>query len=147
MLLAHRRLQRRSCRQVAGVVIVVRAGSQVWFQGRRYTFSQFYRQMIDDRYAGLFLEQLYNLADVEQEGQRLWAVQAREIARWLRQAGLHDDQTDLLATWWLIVCTGGALSPVAISLNCPFSENWKHTGLSFHPTTHASCRSDTMGTT
>ncbi|MBC8263024.1 MAG: hypothetical protein H8E47_02745 [Anaerolineales bacterium] len=87
--------------------------SQVWFQGQRYTFRQFYRQMIDDRYAGPFLEQLYNLADVGQKGRRLWAARAREIARWLRQTGLRDDQTDYagyLAAyclyWWSAFARG-----------------------------------------
>ncbi len=87
--------------------------SRVWFQGQRCTFRQFYRQMIDARYAGPFLEQLYNLADLDQEGQRLWAVKAREITRWLRQNGVDDKQTDyagyLVAYclyWWCAFARG-----------------------------------------
>ena len=87
--------------------------SQVMFQGQRLTFKQFYQRMIDHPYAHPFLEQLYQLTDVMQQGQRLWAATARKIVRWLRDAGFVNTQTDyagyLVAYclyWWSAFARG-----------------------------------------
>ena len=74
-------------------IIGLLSRSKVIFQDQQLTFKQFYERMIDRRYAYPFLDQLYNLTDVMQEGQPLWAATAREIVRWFRQVGCHHAQT------------------------------------------------------
>ena len=77
--------------------------SQVTYEGQGYTFRQFYAQLIDARYAATFLNRPYDLGDVAQDWQQLWATTAREIVQWLRQAGFSDDQTDY-ASYLVVHC-------------------------------------------
>lgn len=81
--------------------------SQVVYQKRRLTFKQFYKQMIDRPYAHAFLQQLYNLTNIMQEGPKLQAATNKKIIQWLRQAGFVDTQTDYASYlvayclyWW-----------------------------------------------
>jgi hypothetical protein len=79
----------------------------VMIGGERHTFPSIYRQLVEDRYAGRFIEQLYTLPDVERESARLRATVVRAIICSLQEAGYYrpdiPDSRLLLAYmlyWW-----------------------------------------------
>jgi len=73
----------------------------------RHTFPAIYRELVEDRYAARFIEQLHILLDVEKESARLRAAGSRAITRSLQETGYYrpdiPDSRLLLAYmlyWW-----------------------------------------------
>ncbi len=79
------------------------ARSAVTFQGRGYTFAQFYETFIDKQFAEPFLQALVATADVTQEAPRLQAATARQIAQWVQQQDFYQKE-QLESRWLLTFC-------------------------------------------
>ena len=81
-----------------------------------HAFPTVYRELVEDRYAARFIEQLYTLPDVERESARLRAAVGRAITHSLQKAGYCwpgiPDSRLLLAYmlyWWNSWSKGYAL--------------------------------------
>lgn len=79
-------------------------------------FPIIYRQQVEDRYADMFIERLYEANQVQQESTALWADVASQIGPQLARAGLHPPDVSaprlLLAYclyWWRSFTLGYAL--------------------------------------
>ncbi|NOX60334.1 MAG: hypothetical protein GXP42_00060 [Chloroflexi bacterium] len=83
---------------------------------RAYTFAQIYDELVDKRYATLFIRDLLNTEDVIRDSIPLWAYSARRISQEFTNMGLHDPihrpkSRYLLAYclyWWHSFCKGYA---------------------------------------
>lgn len=79
------------------------AQSAVTFQGRNYTFAQFYETFIDRQFAEAFLRTLVSTVDVTQDAPRLQAATARQIAQWIQQQGFYQ-KGQIESRWLLTFC-------------------------------------------
>ena len=79
------------------------AQSTVTFQGRDYTFAQFYEAFIDRQFAEAFLQTLVTMADVAQDAPHLQAATARQIVQWIQQQDFYQ-RGQIESRWLLTFC-------------------------------------------
>lgn len=113
-LRAARGLLRGQWRQLRKAIDLL-AQSVVTFQGRDYTFAQFYETFIDRQFAEAYLQALVTTANVTQDAPRLQAAIARQIVRWIRQQDFYQEgqlESRRLLTfclyWWSSFALGYA---------------------------------------
>ncbi len=89
--------------------------STVTFQGRAYTFRQFYETYIDRAFADIYLSALIAAEDLSQDAPRLQAATARQIVQWVQQQAFYQKgqaESRLLLTfclyWWAAFALGYA---------------------------------------
>lgn len=85
------RLSRNEWRTLRSAIALLEK-SAVIFKGQKYTFSKFYRQFMDAKHASVFLNALYQLANVEKDGPARQAQHARAILAWLKANHFYGRQ-------------------------------------------------------
>jgi len=89
-------------------------GSMLFFGERHYTFSAFYDEFAENRYAESFLEKLNDLTDIEVEGFHLLEEYSNKLLADLEQTGMRLTRGSVeercliafLNYWWTSFCKG-----------------------------------------